>query len=314
LLFAVCSSSEAQQAKKLHRIGLLVPGSSATFSTRIEALRQGLRDLGYVEGNDVVIEYRYADGQLERLPELAAELIGLNVNLMVAGGNEATAAAKNVTKELPIVMANSGDAVRLGFIASLARPGGNITGLISNPYELPGKRLELIKEIVPKAIWIVVLVNTEGPQSGSFKEAQMAAKELGIKLQFLEVRTPENIEEAFRVVSKDRPDALLVLSGAFTTFHQRRIAELAIKSRLPSAFTNSAAIEAGGLIGYGTDRSDSYRRVAVYVDKILKGAKPADLPVQQPTKFELVINLKTAKQIGLTIPPNVLARADKVIR
>jgi ABC-type uncharacterized transport system substrate-binding protein len=312
LLFALCVSAEAQQPTKIRRIGFLIPGSPATFSARIEAFRQGLRDLGDVEGKDIAIEYRYAEGRLERLPNLVAELISLKFDLIVAAGSEATAAAKNATKEIPIVMTNSGDAVGLGFVASLARPGGNITGLISTLPELVGKRLELLKEVVPKVNRVAILLNTEGPQTDpGFKEAQAAAQALGLKLQFLEVRTPDDIEDAFRAASRGRASALLVFSSAFTNFHQKRIAELAVKSRLPAMYID---VVAGFLMSYDANRIDLFRRAAIYVDKILKGAKPADLPVEQPTKFEFVINLKTAKQIGLTIPPNVLARADKVIR
>jgi putative tryptophan/tyrosine transport system substrate-binding protein len=311
LLLAFCSSVDAQEPKKMRRIGFLVPGSSATFLARTETLRQGLRDLGYLEGKDVVIEYRYAEGKLERLPNLAAELVGLKFDLIVAAGSEATAAAKNATKEIPIVMTNGGDVVRLGFVASLARPGGNITGLISNPSELLGKRLELLKEAVPKANRVAIVFNPETRVDPANKEAQATAQSLALKLQILEVRTPDDLDDAFRAATRERADGLMVRSGAFVNFHQKRIAELAIKSRLPAMYNN---VDAGFLMSYETNRLDSYHRAATYVDRILKGAKPADLPIEQPTKFELVINLKTANQIGLTIPANVLARADKVIR
>jgi len=313
VLLSITSSANAQQAKNVHRIGFLVPGSSATFSARIEALRQGLRDLGYVEGKDIVIEYRYAEGKLGRLSNLAAELSRLKLDLMVAAGSEATAAAKNATKEIPIVMTNSGDVVRLGFVKSLARPGANITGLISNPTELVGKRLELLKEAVPKAkrVAIAILFNPETRADPTNKEAQAAAQALALKLQILEVRTPDDLDGAFRNAIRERADALIVTSGAFVNFHQKRIAELAIKNRLPAMYND---VDAGFLMSYDTNRLDSFRRAAIYIDKILKGAKPADLPVEQPMKFEFIINLKAAKQIGLTIPPNVLARADRVIR
>jgi putative ABC transport system substrate-binding protein len=237
LLFVLVLSTpaEAQQPRKIHRIGFLIPGSSVTFSARVEAFRQGLRDLSYVEGKDIAIEYRYADGKLERLPNLAADLIRLKGDLMVAAGSEATAAAKNPTKEIPIVMTNSGDAVRLGFVASLARPGGNITGLISSLYELDGKRLQLLKEVVSKVNRVAVISNPENPLSDpGFKEAQSAAQALGLKLQFLEVRNPDDLEDAFRIASRTRASALLVESGAITNFHRKRIADLAIKSRLPT--------------------------------------------------------------------------------
>jgi len=311
LLLAPCSAVEAQQSKKVHRIGFLVPGSSATFSARIEALRQGLRDLGYVEGKDMIIEYRYAEGKLERLPNLAAELIRLKFELIVAADSEATAAAKNATKDIPIVMTNSGDVVRLGFVASLARPGGNITGLASNPTELVGKRLELLKEAVPKANRIAILFNPETRADPTNREAQAAAKALGLKLLILEVRTPDDLDGAFRNAIRERADALIVTTGAFVNFHQKRIAELAIKNRLPAMYNN---VDAGFLMSYDTNRLDSFRRAATYVDKILKGTKPADLPVEQPMKFEFVINLKTAKALNLTIPRSVLYRADKVIK
>jgi putative tryptophan/tyrosine transport system substrate-binding protein len=311
MLFALCFTLEAQQATTFHRIGFLVPGSSATFSARIEALRQGLRDLGYVEGKNIVIEYRYAEGKLERLPTLAAELVRLKFDLIVTAGSEATAAAKNATKEIPIVMTNGGDVVRLGFVASLARPGGNITGLISNPSELLGKRLELLKEAVPKANRVAILFNPETRVDPANKELKATAQALGLKLQLLEVRTPDGLDDAFRAATRERADALMVRSGAFVNFHQKRIAELAIKGRLPAMYNN---VDAGFLMSYETNRLDSYHRAATYVDKTLKGVKAGDLPVEQPMKFELVFNLKTAKQIGLTIPPNVLVRADRVIR
>jgi putative ABC transport system substrate-binding protein len=310
MLLSLNFPAEAQHSK-VSRIGFLVPGSPATFSARIEALRQGLRDLSYVEGKDIVIEYRYAEGNLERLPDLAAELVRFRFDLVVAAGNEATAAAKSATKEIPIVMTNSGDVVRLGFVASLARPGGNITGLISNPSELVGKRLELLKEAVPKAIRVAILFNPGTRADPANRDAKAAAQALALKLQILEVRTPDDLNDAFRAATRERADALIVTSGAFTNFHQKRIAQLAIKSRLPAMYNN---VDSGFLVSYETNRLDTFRRAATYVDKILKGAKPADLPVEQPTKFELTINLKTAKQIGLTIPANVLGRADRVIR
>jgi putative ABC transport system substrate-binding protein len=313
LTFMMCGAvGEAQQAKKISRIAFLIPGSSATYAARIEAFRQGLRELGYVEGKDITIEYRYAEGKIERLPNLVAELIGLKFDLIVAAGSEATAAAKNATKEIPIVMTNINDAVRLGFVASLAHPGGNITGLILNFPSLDGKRLELLKETVPKLTRVAILTNPQPDRPDpEFKEVQAAAQALGLKLQILEVRTADDIEAAFRAASRGRAGALLVLANAFTNFHQKRIAELAIKSRLPAMYTD---VDAGFLMSYAANRLDLFRRAATYVDKILKGRKPADLPVELPMKFEFVINLKTAKQIGLTVPPNVLVRADKVIR
>ena len=310
VLLLTVSLADAQQPKKIPRIGFLIPGSSATYSARIEAFRQGLRNLGDVEGKDVAIEYRYAEGKLERLPDLVAELIRLKIDLIVAAGSEATAAAKNATKEIPIVMTNTGDPVGLGFVASLARPGGNITGLAINPSGLYGKRLELLREAVPKVNRMAILLNP--PQSDvAFKEAQDAAQALGLKLQLLEVRTPDDLEHAFRAATRGRAGALMVMNSAFTNFHQKRIGELAVKSRLPAMYSTA---DTGFLMSYEANRLDSFRRAATFVHKILKGAKPADLPVEQPMKYELVINLKTAKQIGLTVPPNLLVRADKVIR
>jgi putative ABC transport system substrate-binding protein len=307
--------AEAQQAKKTPRIGLLVPGSVATYSPRIDAFRQGLRDLGYVEGKNISIEYRYAEGKLDRLSKFMAELIDLKSDLIVTAGSEAISAAKNSTKEIPIVMASSGDAVTLGLVASLARPGGNITALTNITWELAGKRLELLKEVVPKVTRVAFLLNPETPQAvPAFKEAQKAAQALGLKLQSLEVKTPDDFEGVFRAAARSRADAVVVSAGAFNNFHRKRIAELAVKGRLPAVSNSADLVEAGGLMSYGVNTPDSFRRAATYVDKILKGAKPADLPVEQPTKFELVINLKTAKQIGVTIPPNVLARADRVIK
>ena len=312
LLFAICVPAHAQQAKKVSRIGFLVPGSASSYAGRIEAFRRGLRDLGYVEGRDIAIEYRYADGKLERLPNFAAELLRLKSDLIVVAGTDTTAAAKKATKEIPIVMTNAGDPVRAGFVASLARPGGNITGLASNPSGLYGKRLELLKEALPKLNRLAILTDPQGPTSdAAIKETEAAAQTLGLKVQVLEVRTADDIEEAFRVATIGGVDALVVLNSSFANFHQKRIADVAVKSRLPAMYNTE---EAGFFMSYEVNRLELFRHAATYVDKILKGAKPADLPVEQPTKFELVINLKTAKQIGLTIPPNVLARADRVIR
>jgi ABC-type uncharacterized transport system substrate-binding protein len=304
----------AQQEKNVPRIGFLLPGSLATYSPRIDAFRQGLRDLGYVEEKHISIEYRYVEGKLDRLPKLIAELISRKPDLVVTAGSEAISAAKSATKEIPIVMASSSDAVTLGLVASLAHPGGNITGLTNITWELAGKRLELLREVVPK-VGVAFLLNPETPQAvPAFKEAKTAAQASGLKLQSLEAKTADDLESVFRTAAKARIDALMVSAGAFTNFHRKRIAELAAKGRLPSVSNGADLVEAGGLMSYGVNTSDSFRRAATYVDKILKGVKPADLPVEQPTKFELVINLKAAKQIGLTIPPTVLARADRVIK
>jgi putative ABC transport system substrate-binding protein len=279
------------------------------------AFRLGLRDLGYVEGRTIFIEYRYADGKLDQLPKVLTELINIEQDLIVTAGSEAISSAKKATKKIPIVMATSGDAVTLGLVASLARPGGNITGLTNITWELAGRRLELLKEIVPTLKRVAFIMNPETPQAGpAFKEAQKTAQGLGLNLQSLEIKTPEDFERAFGAAAKARMDALLISAVAFNNFHRKRIAELARKARLPTASNSSDLVEAGALLSYGVNTVDSFRRVTMYVDKILKGAQPADLPVEQPTKFELVVNLKTAKQIGLTIPPHVLARADRVIR
>jgi putative ABC transport system substrate-binding protein len=315
MLLALSCPVGAQQAKNMPRVGFLVPGSFATYSPRIDAFRQGLRDLGYIEAKNISIEYRYANGNLDRLPKLTAELIGLKSDLIVTAGSEAISAAKNATKEIPIVMASSGDAVTLGLVASLARPGGNITGLTNITWELAGKRFELLKEVVPNVTRVAFLLNPETPQAvPAFKEAQKAAEALELKLQSLEVKTPDDFERVFRAAARSRVDALVVSAGAFNNFHRKRIAELAAKGHLPTVSNSADLVEAGALMSYGVNTPDSFRRAAIYVDKILKGSKPADLPVEQPTKFELVINMKTAKQIGLTIPPNVLARADRVIK
>jgi putative ABC transport system substrate-binding protein len=305
----------AQQPTKVPRIGFLLATSPSAISARVEAFRQGLRELGYVEGKNIVIEWRYAEGKLDRLLALAAELVRLKVDIIVTGGASSTRAAKEATTTIPIVMAQDPDPVASGFVASLARPGGNITGLASLSPELSGKRLELLKEIVPKLSRVAVLGTSTIPDNAlSLKEMELAAGALGVQLQFLDVLSSKDIETAFRAASKGRASALLVLQSPLSSFHRAEIADLAVKSRLPAMYPQSDYMDAGGLMFYGANTTDLYRRAATYVDKILKGRKPADLPVEQPTKFEFIINLKAAKQIGLTIPPNVLARADKVIR
>jgi putative ABC transport system substrate-binding protein len=303
---------EAQPTKNL---ALLVPGSVTTYSARIAGFRDGLRDFGYVDGKNIRIEYRYADGKLDQLPKLFAEVVSLKPDLIVTAGSEAISAAKKATQGIPIVMASSGDAVTLGLVASLARPGGNITGLTNSTWELVGRRLELLKEIVPILERVAFLVNPDTPQAvPALDEANKTAQVLGIKLESLEVNAPEEIERIFRAAAKSRINALVISAGAFNNFHRKLISESAIKARLPTVANGSELVEGGALMSYGVNTVNSFRRAATYVDKILKGAKPADLPVEQPTKFELAINLKTAKQIGLTIPQTVLARADRVIR
>jgi putative ABC transport system substrate-binding protein len=315
LLFALGFPAEAQQPKKVPRIGYLTAASLAAIAERTEAFQQGLRELGYVEGKNIVIELRYAEGKLEHLPTLAAELVRLKVDVIVTAGSRATGPAKAATVTIPVVMAQDGDPVANGFIASLAKPGGNITGLAQLAPEISGKRLELLKEIVPKLSRAAVFGTSTTPGNAqTLREVELAAKAFGVQLQYLEVRDPKDVEIAFRAASKGLADAVLVLPSFLFIFQRKQLVDLAVKSRLPAIYDRREFVEAGGLMTYGVSLTDLDRRAATYVDKILKGAKPAELPVEQPTKFELVINLKAAKQIGVTIPPNVLARADKVIK
>ena len=317
MLFALCFSAEAQQPKKVPRIGYLTAFAGDTESIRAEAIRQGLRELGYVDGQNIAIEYRYAEGKIDRYPELAAELVHLKVDIIMTSGNAPTLAAKNATKTIPIVMMGiSADPVELGLVESLARPGGNITGNTTLSRELGGKRLELLKEAVPKLTRVAILYDPGIRAAGlEVKEVlPVAGRALRLTLQPWEVRDAGGFDKVFAALNKQRPDGLYVTSGALISVNRKRIADFALKSRLPSMHSTREAVDAGGLMYYGADVADSYRRVAYYVDRILKGAKPADLPVEQPTKFELVINLKTARQIGLTIPPEVLARANRLIK
>lgn len=314
LLLALSFPAEAQQPTgKFLRIGYLSTGSGTTDAPRIEAFRQGLRELGYVEGKNINIEYRYAEGASERLPELAEELVRLKADVIVAPGTPAVQAIKQATTTIPIIFPGVADPVAFGFVASLARPGGNITGLTNFSPELSGKRVELLKEALPRISRVAVLRDPRQPPD-SFKETQIAGQSLALKLQSLEIRNATDVETAFSAMSRERAEAFITLPHAVVTFHRKRILELAGKSRLPSTHAERLWVEAGGLMSYGPDGIDIHRRAARYVDKILKGARPADLPVEQPTKFELVINLKTAKQIGVTIPQSVLYRADKVIK
>jgi ABC-type uncharacterized transport system substrate-binding protein len=315
MLFALCPSAEAQQPKKVPRIGYLGGASLSAIPERIEAFRQGLRELEYVEGKNIVIEWRWAEGKPDRLPDLAAELVRLKVDIIVSAGPAVTPRLKEATKTIPIVMAQDNDPVGNGFVASLARPGGNITGLATLAPELSGKQLELLKEVIPKLSRVVVLgTSTQPGNAQTLREIELAAGAFGVKLQYLDVLGPEDLETAFRAARKGRAEAALVLVSTVFNSHRTQVVDLSVKSQLPAIFYSAEYAELGGLMAYGTSYIDLYRRVATYVDKILKGAKPADLPVEQPKKFELIINLKTAKQIGLTIPPNVLARADKVIK
>ena len=315
VLLALGVIAQAQQPKKVPRIGFLTGSSAATATPYIEAFRQGLGELGYVEGKNILIEYKYAEGKSERLPELAQELVALKVDVIVTGAASVVRATKRETSTLPIVVTSIGDLT--GLVASLARPGGNVTGLTHISAELLGKRLELLKEVVPK-IPRVAFLNSDDALAAKamFNDAQGAAKAMAVKFQLLEVKVKNpDIEGAFRVIAKERIGALITESSGAVSFQRKRILELIEQNRIPAMHSEQEWANAGGgLMSYGANRVDLYRRAAVYVDKIIKGAKPADLPVEQPTKFELVINLKAAKQIGVAIPPNVLARADKVIR
>jgi putative ABC transport system substrate-binding protein len=316
MLLALCASAEAQQPTKVPRIGYLFGASLSADSARIPAFRQGLRELGYVEGKNIIIEYRYAEGKFDRLPALAAELVRLKVDIIVTAGPIPTRAAKEATITIPIVMAQDSDPVGNGFVASLARPGGNITGLSTFRPELSGKQLELLKEILPKLSRVAVFGTSTYPGNAqALKEIELSAKSFGVQLQYLDVLRPKDIETAFQAAVKGRAEAVLMMVVGFVAGGRRtEIATLAVKRRLPVIYSGRADVEAGGLMTYGVNVNDLDRRAATYVDKILKGAKPAELPVEQPTKFEFIINLKAAKQIGLTIPPNVLARADRVIK
>jgi len=318
VLLALGVTAEAQQPKKVPRIGYLSNSGPATESTRSEPIRLALRERGYIEGKNIAIEYRYAEGKRDRVPELAAELVRLKVDIiLVAGGTGWVRAANNATKTIPIVMVGAGrEPVEAGHVESLARPGGNVTGLTLLNRELGGKRLELLKEAVPKVARVAVLFDpTVGDSVHEVKELlPVAARALGLTLQPWEVRTADDFDRVFAATGKQRPDGLYVVASPLMRANQKRIVGLALKSRLPSMYYNTEFVDAGGLMYYGADLTESYRRVAYFVDRILKGAKPGDLPVEQPTKFELVINLKTAKQIGLTVPPEVLARANRLIK
>jgi putative ABC transport system substrate-binding protein len=310
LFFVLCVTAEAQQPKKVFRIGYLSLGVG--IQANEEAFRQHLREVGYVDGQNIVIEWRFAKGKADLLPELAAELVRLKVDVIIAAATLAIQAAKQATKTIPIVFPRAGDPVAYGLVDSLARPGGNITGVSAVSLDLGGKRLELLKEALPRISRVAFLYD---PQvSLSLKEMQTAAQFLGVKIQALEVRAAADIESAFSAMRKERADSLITSPTPGISVHQKRILELTEKNRLPAMHSSKGWVEAGGLMSYGLDVFDSDRRAAILVDKILKGVKPADLPVEQPKKFEFIINLKTAKQIGLIIPPNVLARADRVIK
>jgi putative tryptophan/tyrosine transport system substrate-binding protein len=315
LLLALSVSAQAQHERKLPRIGLLDPGSIRA-SALLAPFREGLRELGYIEGKNILIEHRYVDGKLDRLPDLAAELVHTKIDVIVTQSPTATRAAHQATRTIPIVMAGGGDPVEQGFAESLARPGGNLTGLSSMSVELGGKRLELFKEAVPRISRVAVLGSAASSPVviRQLKDIESVAPAFGIQIRFVEVPRPGDFDNAFADIAKARPHGLFIMRTPFLRTYLQRVTDFAEKNRLPTMYDDSGYVEAGGLMSYGASVADLSRRAATYVDKILKGRKSADLPVEQPTKFELVINLKTAKQIGLAIPPNVLARADRVIR
>jgi putative ABC transport system substrate-binding protein len=313
MLLALYLPASAQQQRKVPRIAYVV-GRSGPLEFD-EAFRQGLRELGYIEGQNIVIEYRWGDGREERLRDLMTEAVRLNPDIIVTGTTPGVLAAKNATSTIPIVMTTSSDAVRDGLVASLARPGGNVTGLSIFIPELTGKRLELLKETLPKLSRVATIWNTANPgNTPLLKDTEVAARQLGLALQSVGIRSPDDLAGAFATITRNKAGALNVLSDAFMVNNRTQITGLALKGQLPSIYPSDSYVQTGGLMSYGPSISATHQRAATYVDKILKGAKPADLPVEQPTKFDLVINLKIAKQIGLTIPPNVLVRADKVIK
>jgi len=317
VFLAAPRASEAQEPAKVFRLGLLgtVPPTDPGTLRIWDGFLEGLRQLGYVEGQNLVIERRFSEGRYERLPALAAELVRLKVDVIVAGGAPAPEAAQRATSTIPIVMLNHGDPVGSGLVASLARPGRNVTGLSFIAPDLVGKQLQLLKEVVPGISRVAVLSDPTVPaQALMLREAEVAARSLKVQLQMLEARAPSDFASAFSAMTKDRAGALIVLGAVMFFIQRTRIVELAAQSRLPAMYWAKEFAEAGGLMAYGSNIREMYRRAATYVDRILKGAKPADLPVEQPTKFELVINLKTAKALGLTIPQSVLGRADEVIQ
>jgi len=316
LLSASLGTATAQPAQNLPRVGYLNPGSHSNplRQRRLEAFRQGLSELGYVEGQNIAIESRWAEGKYERYPALAADLVRLKVDVIVALGGAATKAAQQATRTIPIVMSLVNDPLGSGFVPSLARPGGNVTGTSVMAPDLVGKNVEVLKELVPKVSRVALLRNPANPASAAqSQEAEASARALGMRLQSFEARAPQEIDRAFAAMTRERAGALLILADAVFVNQLRQIAELAAKRRLPAIYVGTEYAEAGGLMGYSANFLDLERRAATYVDKILKGAKPGDLPIEQPTKFELVINLRTAKAIGLTIPPSLLQRADQII-
>ena len=315
LFLTTATLAQAQQTKKIPRIGLLSGQRPSPMPPVIEAFRQGLRELGYVEGKNLLIEYRWAEGKDDRYAPLAAELVSLGVDVIVTQGTVATIAAKQATSTIPIIVGAAGDLVGEGLVASLARPGGNVTGFTNIDPDLSAKRLQLLKEALPKVSRVAVLYHGgPGGDQEELSETQTAAKKLGVQIQPLHILEPEQFQRAYAAMTKERAQALIIFAGSFTTSHRRTLLDLAAKIRIPTISGSPIWAEAGALISYGHNRLDQWRRAAGYVDKVLKGTKPAELPVQQPMKFELVVNLKTAKEIGVTIEPNLLARANKVIR
>ena len=315
ILLAVAGMAQAQQPARVPRIGFQLDSPASVLAARIEAFRQGLRELGYVEGKNIIIEWRSSEGKVERRSEIAAELVRLKVDVIVSGGGTITRVLKQATSTIPIVMGQDIDPVGSGFVASLAQPGGNITGLAALAPEMSGKQLEILKEIVPRLSRVAIIGNSTNPgDAQALRETVLAAGSFDIYLRYLDVQDSKDIEPVIGAAAKGRAQALLVLGNPILNLQRQQVVDLAAKHRLPATYPRPEYIEAGGLTYYGTNYNDLFRRAATYVDKILKGAKPADLPVEQPIKFELVVNLKTAKQIGLTIPPNVLARADRVIK
>jgi ABC-type uncharacterized transport system substrate-binding protein len=315
LVLGCVRMAAAQQPTKIPRIAFLGTASASVVATRVEAFREGLRELGYVEGKNIVMEYRFGEGKSNEVTTLAVELARSKVDVIVTAGSAGTRSAKEATVTIPIVMGNEGDPVASGFVASLARPGGNITGMSNLSPEISGKQLEILKDIVPKLSRVATLGNLTTPGNAqALKEIELASRVLGVQVQYLEVKGSADFEVAFRSASKGRADAVILLPNPVATFDRKQVVKLAVKSRVPAIYHSIEFVEDGGLMTYSANITDLFRRAATYVDKILKGAKPADLPVEQPKKFEFIINLKAAKQIGLTIPPNVLARADKVIK
>jgi ABC-type uncharacterized transport system substrate-binding protein len=315
MLFALCLPVWGQQPVKIPQIGLLAGTRSSAVEGRVAAFRHGLRELGYVEGKNILVEYRYAEGNAKRERDLAAELVRLKVEAIVTTGPTVTRTAKETTAAIPIVFAQDGDPVASGFVTSLAHPGGNITGLSNLSPELSGKRLELLQEIVPKLSRVSVIGSSIEPNNTKIlNETELAATALNVKIQYIDVLKPTDLETAFGAATHQQADGVVLLGAVIFNSHRKQITELAVKHRLPATYTRPEYVQDGGLMTYGPSITDLFRRAAIYVDKILKGIKPADLAVEQPIKFELIVNLRAAKQIGLTIPPNVLARADRVIR